>query len=232
MQHVFIILVICSCYSKYDLLSDGFWFALKPVNKRIVLCFVTDSGLKNQTNQTLFEGNDRDAASNDQHLRSLPDFFKGLIFTRVMPLIYIIFILISLPLNGLAMVMFTCWIREKKPAVIYMSHLACVDLLFTLLLPLKFHYRMNASNWVFGEAACRLLSAANYGNIYCSVLLMMCMSVDRLLGVAFPIASLTWRSARRATCICVVVWLLTLTGMVPLLMMKQTIEVEGGHLLH
>ncbi len=97
-----------------------------------------------------------------------------------------------------------------------------------LLLPLKIHYQLNASNWVFGEAACRLLSAAFYGNMYCSVLLMMCMSVDRLLGVAFPITSLTWRSARRATCICVVVWLLTLAGIVPLLMMKQTTAFEGG----
>ncbi|XP_042610665.1 proteinase-activated receptor 1-like [Cyprinus carpio] len=84
-----------------------------------------------------------------------------------MPSIYIFIILVSLPLNGLAMVTFTCRIREKKPAVIYMSHLACVDLLFILLLPLKIHYELNASNWVFGEAACRLLSAAHYGNMYC-----------------------------------------------------------------
>ncbi|KAL1260051.1 hypothetical protein QQF64_026128 [Cirrhinus molitorella] len=64
----------------------------------------------------------------------------------------------SLP-NSLALVTFTCTIREKKPAVIYMSHLACVDLLFTLLLPMKIHYQLNASDWVFGEAACVVLSA-------------------------------------------------------------------------
>ncbi|KAL1276772.1 hypothetical protein QQF64_026124 [Cirrhinus molitorella] len=69
------------------------------------------------------------------------DFLKGLLVTHVMPSFYIIIILISLPLNALALVTFTCKIREKKPAVIYMSHLACVDLLFTLLLPLKIHYR-------------------------------------------------------------------------------------------
>ncbi|XP_058623591.1 proteinase-activated receptor 1-like [Onychostoma macrolepis] len=200
-------------------------------------------GFLNQTNQMLFEGNISEAFYNDQSINniqtinndqsirsswSIPDFFKGLMVTRVMPLIYIFIILISLPLNSLAMATFTCRVREKKPAVIYMAHLACVDLLFTLLLPLMIHYRLNASNWVFGEAACRLLSASYYGNMYCSVLLMMCMSVDRLLAVAFPIASLTWRTARRATCVCVVVWLLTLAGIVPLLMMKQTTKVRGG----
>ncbi|KAL1251111.1 hypothetical protein QQF64_018907 [Cirrhinus molitorella] len=92
----------------------------------------------------------------------------------------IIIILISLPLNALALVNFTCRIQEKKPAVIYMAHLACVDLLFTLLLPLKIHYQMNASDWLFGEAACRVLSAAYYCYMYCSILLMMSMSVDRL----------------------------------------------------
>ncbi|XP_016384192.1 proteinase-activated receptor 1-like [Sinocyclocheilus rhinocerous] len=154
-------------------------------------------------------------------------FLKGLLVTRLMPSFYIIIILISLPLNTLAFVAFTCRIREKKPAVIYMSHLACVDLLFTLLLPLKIHYQLNASDWVFGEAACRVLSAAYYCYMYCSILLMMSMSVDRLLAVVFPIASLTWRSTRKATCVCVLVWLLALAGTVPLLSMSQTVKTEN-----
>ncbi|XP_050948649.1 proteinase-activated receptor 1-like [Labeo rohita] len=153
--------------------------------------------------------------------------FKGLMVTRIMPSISIIVILLSLPLNGLALVTFTCRIREKKPAVIYMSHLACVDLLFALLLPMKIHYQLNGTDWVFGEAACRLLSAAYYCNMYCSILLMMCMSVDRLLGVAFPVASLTWRSARKATFICTLVWLLALAGTVPLLTLTQTFHFQN-----
>ncbi|KAL1253324.1 hypothetical protein QQF64_018017 [Cirrhinus molitorella] len=154
-------------------------------------------------------------------------FIKGLMVTRIMPSFYIFIILLSLPLNGLALVTFTCRIREKKPAVIYMAHLAFVDLLFTLLLPLKIHYHLNGSDWVFGETACRLLTAAYYGNMYCSVLLMMCMSLDRLLGVAFPVAALTWRSARKATCVCVLIELLALAGIVPLLLMKQTIRIKN-----
>ncbi|KAL1259977.1 hypothetical protein QQF64_007804 [Cirrhinus molitorella] len=101
-----------------------------------------------------------------------------------MPSFYIIIILISLPLNAMALVTFTCKIREKKPAVIYMSHLACVDLLFTLLLPLKIHYQMNGSDWVFGE------------------------------------------SAKKATCVCALVWLLAFAGTVPLLFITQTFKIK------
>ncbi|XP_059398554.1 proteinase-activated receptor 1-like isoform X1 [Carassius carassius] len=155
------------------------------------------------------------------------DFLKGPMVTRIMPSFYIFIIFISLPLNALALVTFTCKIREKKPAVIYMSHLACVDLLFTLLLPLKIHYQLNASDWVFGEAACRVISAAYYCYMYCSILLMMCMSVDRLLAVVFPITSLTWRSTRKATYICVLVWLLAIVGTVPLLLVRQTVKIEN-----
>ncbi|XP_051733119.1 proteinase-activated receptor 1-like isoform X2 [Ctenopharyngodon idella] len=153
-------------------------------------------------------------------------FLKGLLVTRVMPSFYIFIILFSLPLNALALVTFTCKIRMKKPAVIYMSHLACVDLLFTLLLPLKIHYQLNASDWVFGEVACRVISAAYYCYMYCSILLMMCISVDRLLAVVYPIASLPWRNPRKATCVCVLVWLLALAGTVPLLSMRQTFKIK------
>ncbi|KAK2872387.1 hypothetical protein QQF64_018012 [Cirrhinus molitorella] len=155
------------------------------------------------------------------------DFLKGPMVTRVMPSFYIIIILISLPLNALALVAFTCGIGAKKPAVICMSHLACVDLLFTLLLPLKIHYQLNSSDWLFGEAACRVLSAAYYFFMYCSILLIMCMSVDRLLAVAFPVVSLTWRSTRKATIICTLVWLLALVGTVPLLLMRQTFRIKN-----
>ncbi|XP_050948645.1 proteinase-activated receptor 1-like [Labeo rohita] len=154
------------------------------------------------------------------------NFLKSLLVTRVMPSFNIIIILISLPLNAVALVTFACRIREKKPAVIYMAHLACVDLLFTLLLPLKIHYQLNASDWVFGEAMCRVLSAAYYCYMYCSILLMMSMSVDRLLAVVFPVASLTWRSARKATCVCVLAWLLAFAGTVPLLSIAQTFNIK------
>uniref|UniRef100_A0A8C1ZJI2 Proteinase-activated receptor 1 n=1 Tax=Cyprinus carpio TaxID=7962 RepID=A0A8C1ZJI2_CYPCA len=153
------------------------------------------------------------------------DFLKGPIVTRIMPLFYIFIILISLPLNALALVRFTCKIQEKKPAVIYMSHLACVDLLYPLLLPLKIHYQLNASDWVFGEVVCRVFSAAYYCNMYCSILLMMCMSVDRLLAVVFPIASLTWRSTRKATCVCA--GLAAVAGIAPLLALRQTFSFKN-----
>ncbi|RXN16055.1 ase-activated receptor 1-like protein [Labeo rohita] len=186
-------------------------------------------GFLNRTFVTKYKGNNSVVAYQSQttYFDKFVLVINDKMVTRVIPSIYIFIIILSLPLNGLALVTFTCKIQKKKPGVIYLSHLACVDLLFTLLLPLQIHYRLNGSNWKFSEAACRLLTAAYYGNMYCSILLMMCMSVDRLLAVAFPVASLTWRSTRKATFICTLVWLLALAGTVPLLSMKQTFTFQN-----
>ncbi|XP_056301840.1 proteinase-activated receptor 1-like [Danio aesculapii] len=192
----------------------------EEIDASIIHQFTNSTPSNSSTNQQ--QGNNSLYISRDA-----VEFLKSPLVTRFMPSFYIITILISLPLNALALVTFTCRIREKKPAVIYMSHLACVDLLFALLLPLKIHYQLNASDWLFGEAACRVLTAAYYCYMYCSILLMMCMSVDRLLGVALPIASLTWRSTRKASCVCVLVWLLALAGTVPLLSMRQTFPIKN-----
>ncbi|KAA0719804.1 Proteinase-activated receptor 1 [Triplophysa tibetana] len=153
-------------------------------------------------------------------------FLKGSLVTRVMPSFYIFLFIISLPLNTLALLTFTCKIKEKKPAVIFMSNLACVDLLFTLLLPLKIHYHLNGSHWVYGEAACRVLTSAFYCYMYCSILLMMCMSVDRLVAVLFPFASLTWRNVKNSVYLCAVVWLLAIAVAIPLLSITQTFNVK------
>ncbi|KAI7795644.1 proteinase-activated receptor 1 [Triplophysa rosa] len=153
-------------------------------------------------------------------------FLKGPLVTRVMPSFYILIFIIGLPLNALALLTFTCKIKVKKPAVIYMSNLACVDLLFTLLLPLKIHYHLNGSHWVFGEAACRVLTSAFYCYMYCSILLMMCMSVDRLVAVVFPLASLTWRKKSYSVYVCALVWVLALAGTVPLLSVTQTFNIK------
>ncbi|KAA0719805.1 Proteinase-activated receptor 1 [Triplophysa tibetana] len=153
-------------------------------------------------------------------------FLKGPLVTRVMPSFYILIFIIGLPLNALALLTFTCKIKEKKPAVIFMSNLACVDLLFTLLLPLKIHYHLNGSHWVFGEAACRVLTSAFYCYMYCSILLMMCIGMDRLVAVVFPVTSLTWRKKSYSVYACALVWVLALVGTVPLLSVTQTFNIK------
>ncbi|XP_026067166.1 proteinase-activated receptor 1 [Carassius auratus] len=151
-------------------------------------------------------------------------FLTGRLLTAVIPTIYILVFIISAPLNLLALVMFVRKVRPKKTAVIYMINLACADFLFVLLLPFRIAYHYNGNNWIYGEGMCRFVTAAFYCNMYCSVLMMMCISVDRFMAVVYPMHSLTWRSPQTASVLCAAMWLLSIGGVTPLLISNQTIH--------
>ncbi|XP_078106665.1 proteinase-activated receptor 1 isoform X1 [Sander vitreus] len=150
-------------------------------------------------------------------------FLQGHLATSFVPTVYTLIFIISVPLNLVAMVMFVHRVRPRKPAVIYMLNLACADLLFGLLLPFKIAYHYNGNNWIYGSFMCRVVTAAFYCNMYCSVLLMTCISIDRFLAVVYPMNSLTWRSPQTASTVCAAMWLLALGGVAPLLISGQTI---------
>ncbi|CAI5637036.1 proteinase-activated receptor 1-like [Oreochromis niloticus] len=154
-------------------------------------------------------------------------FLKGSLATRFIPTVYIFVFIISMPLNLLAMVMFVRQICPKKPAVIYMLNLACADLLFGLLLPFKIAYHYHGNNWIYGSFMCRAVTAAFHCNMYCSVLLVMCISIDRFLAVVYPMNSLTWRSPQTASAVCAAMWLLSLGGVCPLLISEQTLHISS-----
>ncbi|KAI4891082.1 hypothetical protein NFI96_025218 [Prochilodus magdalenae] len=160
-------------------------------------------------------------------------FLTGPLVTGFIPTVYGLVFLISVPLNALALVAFFFRIRQKKPVVVYMSQLALADLLFGLLLPLKVHYYASGSQWVFGEAACRAVTTVFYAYMNCSVLLVMCMSVDRMLAVVFPVASSLWRKPRNARLVCAGAWFLALVAAMPLLTINQTVLItEVGITCH
>ncbi|KAM4577272.1 proteinase-activated receptor 1 [Odontesthes bonariensis] len=153
-------------------------------------------------------------------------FLQGRLATSFVPTVYTLVFIVSVPLNLVAMVMFVRYIRPRKPAVIYMLNLACADLLFGLLLPFKIAYHYHGNNWIYGPFMCTVVTAAFHCNMYCSVLLVMCISVDRFLAVVYPLNSLTWRSPQAASAVCAAMWLLSLGGVSPLLISRQTLHLS------
>lgn len=153
-------------------------------------------------------------------------FLTGPISTFLIPSFYTLVCVISIPINVCAIVAFALRIHPKKPAAIYMLNLACADLLFALLLPFKITYHLQGNNWIFGPVMCRVVTAAFYCNMYCSVLLIACISVDRLLAVGYPIRSLTWRTPQNSVMVCLVMWILSLVGSVPLVISNQTVYIK------
>ncbi|XP_072228238.1 proteinase-activated receptor 1-like [Leuresthes tenuis] len=153
-------------------------------------------------------------------------FLTGPISTILIPSFYTLVFSISVPLNICAVLAFAQGIRPKKPAAIYMLNLAFADLLFALVLPFKIFYHFVGNNWIFGPFMCQVVTAAFYWNMYCSVLLIACISVDRLLAVVYPIDSLAWRRPRNTVIACATMWILSFAGSVPLVISNQTFALQ------
>ncbi|XP_069818871.1 proteinase-activated receptor 3 [Dendropsophus ebraccatus] len=141
--------------------------------------------------------------------------------TKLIPAIYIIVILIGIPSNAIVLKMLFSRARTVCTAIFY-TNLAISDLLFCLMLPFRAAYHLNGNNWIFGEGMCRITTIFFYGNMYCSILLLMCISISRYIAIAHPFI---YRSLPKRTCallMCSLVWVTVLMFMIPFFINRQT----------
>ncbi|XP_058025253.1 proteinase-activated receptor 1-like [Ahaetulla prasina] len=171
------------------------------------------------------------ASSSQSRTRNLPKYVLGKDLedylcsgwlTHFVPGVYTLVVSLSLPLNITAIFLFLLKMKVKKPAVMYMLNLAFADILFASVLPFRIVYHFSGNHWPFGSAMCRFVTATFYCNMYCSILLMTVISIDRFLAVVYPMQSLSWRTLRRASVACVAIWLVSIAGVVPLFITEQT----------
>lgn len=106
-----------------------------------------------------------------------------------------------------------------------MANLALADLLFVIWVPLKIAYHLNGNDWIYGESLCKVLVAFFYGNMYCSIAFIACISVQRCKAVLHPLDKKRRNGAAVAVSvgIWVVVWLIT----IPLYLYDQQVRVTN-----
>lgn len=102
---------------------------------------------------------------------------------------YIIIFLTGLPANLLALQAFVGRVRQPHPAPVHilLLSLTLADLLLLLLLPFKMIEAASNFHWVLPEIVCALTGFGFYSSIYCSTWLLAGISIERYLGVAFPV---------------------------------------------
>ncbi|XP_038661458.1 proteinase-activated receptor 2-like [Scyliorhinus canicula] len=168
-------------------------------------------------------------SSNGDHGLEVGDFAASVLTsgltTVFLPLVYIIVFIVGLPANAMALWVFVWRTKLKHPAAIYMANLALADLLFIIWLPLKISYHLNGNNWIYGEGLCKVLVVFFYGNMYCSILFMTCISVQRYWVVVDPISQ-SRRKTSIAYAVSIFIWIIFALGTMPLyLNIQQTADV-------
>ncbi|XP_018586089.2 P2Y purinoceptor 3-like isoform X1 [Scleropages formosus] len=143
----------------------------------------------------------------------------------LLPAIYGAVFLFGAPLN--ASVILHIW-RSRLALTrssIYMLNLATADLLYTCSLPLLVLYHSRHDYWPFGNATCKLVRFQFYSNLHGSIFFLTVVSVERCLGVCWPLAS--WRlrhcvGVRGAWIVSLAIWATVLALCFPTLSFAST----------
>ncbi|XP_045393854.1 P2Y purinoceptor 8 [Lemur catta] len=143
-----------------------------------------------------------------------------------LPVVYSLVALVSIPGNLFSLWVLCRHIGPKSPSVIFMINLSVTDLMLASVLPFQIYYHFNRNHWVFGVLLCNVVTVAFYANMYSSILTMTCISVERFLGVVYPLSAARWRRRRYALAACAGAWLLLLAALSPLARTDLTYAVD------
>ncbi|XP_029373186.1 C5a anaphylatoxin chemotactic receptor 1 [Echeneis naucrates] len=128
--------------------------------------------------------------------------------------LYGLVVLLGVPGNAVV-VWVTGFCMPRSVTSLWFLNLALADLLCCLSIPLLMVPLAHDDHWHFGPLACTLVKGLFYLMMYCSVLQLVLISVDRCLLVTKPVWCQNNRRPRQAACGCVAVWCLALIGSIP-----------------
>ncbi|XP_026197656.1 C5a anaphylatoxin chemotactic receptor 1 [Anabas testudineus] len=138
---------------------------------------------------------------------------------------YSLVVLLGVPGNALV-VWVTGFCMPPSVTSLWFLNLALADLLCCLSLPLLMVPLAHDDHWHFGPLACTLIKGLFYLVMYCSILQLVLISVDRLMLVTQPVWCQNNRRPMQAAFGCAAVWFLALIGSIPQFIYTQ--EIKAG----
>ncbi|XP_069806618.1 probable G-protein coupled receptor 132 [Dendropsophus ebraccatus] len=138
-----------------------------------------------------------------------PPYDKSALFVIIL---YSIVLVIGFPANILTLWLTFLQIWRKNVLAVYLFSLSLSELMYLGTIPIWILYVKNGHNWQWGPTACKITGYIFFNNIYISILLLCCISVDRYLAVEYALESRGVR--RQKIAILVTVVLCSLVGLI------------------
>ncbi|NWU75987.1 GPR15 protein, partial [Onychorhynchus coronatus] len=147
-----------------------------------------------------------------QHLQHMSTF---------LPVLYTAVFLVGIVGNSVLIIALVFKRRVQRLIDVFIINLAASDFIFLITLPFWVDKEASDGSWRVGSFLCKASSYVISVNMYCSILLLTCMSADRYLAIMHPSIArrIRTRSYSRALCICV--WLLSCCLGMPTLLSRE-----------
>ncbi|KAM6122168.1 G-protein coupled receptor 55-like [Pterocles gutturalis] len=140
-------------------------------------------------NDTRAESNISTTVELFQLIMYTPTFILGLLF-NVMALSFLFF-----------------KVKKLSESAVYMIALIFLDTLLLFTLPFKIISYHLQDKWNLGSVVCSTLESLYFANMYGSILISLCICVDRYIAIQHPFAAPAMRSTKKAAMVCAVICL-------------------------
>ncbi|NXV76381.1 LPAR6 protein, partial [Atlantisia rogersi] len=105
-------------------------------------------------------------------------------------------------------------VKKLSESTVYMLALIFLDTLLLFTLPFKVISYHRQDSWNLGSVFCSTLESLYFVNMYGSILISLCICVDRYIAIQHPFTAPTLRSTKKAAMICAAICLGTSVGTV------------------
>ncbi|XP_072128599.1 probable G-protein coupled receptor 132 [Mobula birostris] len=140
--------------------------------------------------------------------------------------VYGLVMVFGFPANLLTLILSMLKIRRKNVLSVYLFTLSLSDLAYLCTIPNWITYVQSANKWNQSPLSCKITGYIFFNNLYISILLLCCISVDRCLVVLYPIEA-QWRRRRRtAVVVCLAIWMLVMVIHTPVFILSGVQSTE------
>ncbi|XP_074535762.1 G protein-coupled receptor 184 [Halichoeres trimaculatus] len=150
-------------------------------------------------------------------------------FSDFLMSLYILVFISGLIINVITLGPIWLQMRRKNILGIFLISLSFSDMLYLFTIPLWINYYHKDHKWGLGVDSCSVAGFFYYSNMYISIYLLCCISVDRCLVVTFPLRCKTFRSSRYAWVLCGCVYILVVVAHIMVLVLDKLKDAHDHH---
>ncbi|XP_072329307.1 G-protein coupled receptor 55-like [Scyliorhinus torazame] len=112
--------------------------------------------------------------------------------------------LLGLTFNAMTLWVFCGKFRKWTETIIYVTNLAASDSMLLLSLPFKMYSYKSREE--LGSSFCAFIECLYFVNMYVSIYIIVCISMDRCIAIKYPLKAKSFRSPMKAAIACGAIW--------------------------